>query len=294
MFQFPANPLVGQVFAPIPGIQYKWTGTGWAPFASGILTKTDTDLLYVPLTQRAAANGVATLDAATKVPMAQLLADVANGLAVLDANVKVAMARLYAGVADGLATLDGTAKVPVAQLHGAEANGVATLDADTRVPLAQLAAVFSIFVGCIMWRQSVGPGMLQANGQVVSKVTYADLWAYAQGVLTADQVANPGLYRSVDAGNFALPKLDGLFIRGQGQVDAQHVSGGVGVKQADDNKSHTHPLDNGGQIQSTGAGPAYGSAAAGLAAANIAASGGPEARPVNVAMVPCIFTGRFA
>lgn len=29
MFQFPANPVVGQQFAPAAGITYEWNGTGW-------------------------------------------------------------------------------------------------------------------------------------------------------------------------------------------------------------------------------------------------------------------------
>lgn len=29
MFQFPANPTVGQLFSPIPGVTYRWSGTAW-------------------------------------------------------------------------------------------------------------------------------------------------------------------------------------------------------------------------------------------------------------------------
>jgi microcystin-dependent protein len=29
MFQFPANPVIGQQFAPIVGVTYEWNGTGW-------------------------------------------------------------------------------------------------------------------------------------------------------------------------------------------------------------------------------------------------------------------------
>jgi hypothetical protein len=304
MFQFPANPLLGQVFSPVPGVQYKWNGTGWSPFAVGFLNKDDTDLLYVPLTQRGAANGVATLDAAAKVPIAQLLTDVANGLAVLDAGVKIAMARLHAAEANGLATLDGTIKVPMAQLHGGEANGLATLDNTGKVPLAQLQAMSALLAGSIVFRQSVGGGMLRANGQVVAKAIYPDLWAYAQTVLTADQVTNPGLYRNVDADNFALPNLDGLFIRGAGGAAAA-----VGARQADDNKSHAHGVNDPGHqhnvqlVARTGtAGSQMDGAWNGGATATtlngtgvtIQATGGAESRPVNVALIPCIITGRIA
>jgi hypothetical protein len=49
-FQFPANPLVGDVYAPIPGVNYKWNGTGWAPFAMGYITGAEADARYLQLT----------------------------------------------------------------------------------------------------------------------------------------------------------------------------------------------------------------------------------------------------
>ena len=149
-------------------------------------------------------------------------------------------------------------------------------------------------VGAIIWSHKVPDGSyLQLNGQIVSKVTYADLWAYAQSFLTADQTTNPGLYRSVDANTFALPIFDGLFIRAAGQVDASHVAAALGVKQADLFLSHNHPGSvTSNSYQSVGAGgPAYGSTAVGeqgLNGVSIAAQGGVETRPVNIALVPCV------
>ena len=295
MFQFPANPLVGQVFAPTAGVQYKWNGQGWVPFATGLLTKADTDLLYVALTSRGAANGVATLDAATKVPLAQLLTDIANGLAVLDSATKIAMARLHGGEANGVATLDVSAKVPMAQLHGAEANGLATLDSTGRVPLAQMQAVTSLLAGCIVWRQSVGPGLVRANGQTLSKAAYPDLWAYALTVLTADQVANPGLYKDLGGDNFAVPILDGLFIRALGGASAA-----VGVKQNAQNLTHTHSLQT-NYMGGTNTGsinvdmPGSGGSLVNVSISGVtSADGGADARPANVALMPCIVTGRIA
>lgn len=37
MFQFPANPAVGQIFNAAPGVQYSWNGTGWAPYSTTFL-----------------------------------------------------------------------------------------------------------------------------------------------------------------------------------------------------------------------------------------------------------------
>lgn len=44
-FQFPASPILGQVFTPIPGVSYKWNGTGWAPFSTTFITAVDAQAL---------------------------------------------------------------------------------------------------------------------------------------------------------------------------------------------------------------------------------------------------------
>ena len=250
MFQFPSNPLVGQIFTPIPGVQYKWNGTGWMPFATGILTKPDTDLLYIPLTQRAAPLGVATLEADGKIPLAQ-------------------------------------GNWPT------------------------LAQVLAIFVGSIMWRHSVGAGMLLANGQTVAKASYPELWSYAQGFLTANQATHPGLYRDVNVNEFALPVLDGRFIRAMGGSAL-----GLGQAQADETKSHTHAITDPGHGHSIsphatarlsinnvtanwagnggeGAQGPVSSATSNTTGISIQAAGGAESRPMNVALLPCIITGRY-
>jgi hypothetical protein len=71
MFQFPGSPTIGQIFSPIAGVSYQWNGTGWAMFAAGALTRSEAAATYIPLTQRGAANGVATLDANGILPDAQ-------------------------------------------------------------------------------------------------------------------------------------------------------------------------------------------------------------------------------
>ena len=163
------------------------------------------------------------------------------------------------------------------------------------------SSVFAaVLVGCIMWRHSVGVGMLHANGQTVAKATYPELWTYAQGFLTADQVANPGLYRDVDAANFALPKLDGLFIRSQGQFDANRASAALGVRQDGANMAHQHNQTNfnntNNQHESTTGptpGNAYATASSGTGTIiKTGVTGDSETRPINVALVPCILTGR--
>jgi hypothetical protein len=89
--------------------------------------------LAVPLTQKGAANGVATLDGSSHVPAVQL------------ANAILATAL---GVPNGAASLDGSGRVPSAQLALAVltsqlgvANGAASLDSGGQVPASELGNV---------------------------------------------------------------------------------------------------------------------------------------------------------
>ena len=134
MIQFPASPVIGQVFEPVPGNAYKWNGTGWAPF-SAILTKEQADALYIEDTEKGAVNGVATLDSVGKVPTAQLHLGEANGVASLDATSKLPAAQLP----DVALTEAEAALIYIPLTHKATPNGVATLDSSGFVPDAQLA-----------------------------------------------------------------------------------------------------------------------------------------------------------
>jgi len=128
---------------------------------------------------------------------------------------------------------------------------------------------------------------LQINGQNLAKATYPDLWVYATGLLTADQTANPGLFKDINATTFALPKFDGLFLRALGQVDVNRSSAGLGIRQNDDNKLHSHTQNYAVQVSNAGsAGPWF--LVNNYVGALTGDSGGPEARPVNVALIPCI------
>jgi hypothetical protein len=88
-FQFPLNPIIGQTFTPISGTTYRWSGTAWYLVTTQLLTVTEADLLYIALTQKAAVNGVATLDAGGKVPVAQLPLSIVNSLCQARISVNV-------------------------------------------------------------------------------------------------------------------------------------------------------------------------------------------------------------
>lgn len=132
MIQFPANPIPGDIFSPFAGVTYKWNGQGWAPFGN-VLTKDEAASTYMPLAQRGTANGVATLDATTKVPVAQLHAGEVNGIASLDATGKMPAAQLP----DAALTEAEAAATYIPLTYRATPNGVATLDSGGQVPQAQ-------------------------------------------------------------------------------------------------------------------------------------------------------------
>ena len=139
-------------------------------------------------------------------------------------------------------------------------------------------------IGTVAWMHSQKPDWLICNGQTVSKTTYPDLWTYAQGFLTADQVANPGLYADVDASNFKVPNLQGLFLRGLGGT-----SGALGALQGETVGPHTHAqtlMD----VNSPTGGAALTTSSVANVSGQATASNNPggENRPANVALLPCV------
>jgi microcystin-dependent protein len=129
-------------------------------------------------------------------------------------------------------------------------------------------------------------GWKVCDGSLVSRATYAALFAAIGTIYGAGDGAT----------TFKLPDLRGEFLRG---VDSgRGVDGGrwVGSWQDGQNKSHSHAVaakfrvDGGG---SDSAALEFGSLAQGVGAVGFlsAAAGGGEARPRNVAMLPCISTG---
>jgi hypothetical protein len=78
--------------------------------------KTYADNTFIQLTQKATANGVATLNASSKIPVAQLPTNVADGVVQLDSNGKIDNNQLNRAVANGIAPLDANSRVPVTNL----------------------------------------------------------------------------------------------------------------------------------------------------------------------------------
>ena len=98
------------------------------------------DDLHTGNAKRAAASGLASLDASSKVVQEPASKGLASGIASLDASSKVIQEPASKGAASGIATLDASSRVPAAQLALAElianknaASGYAGLDANSRV-----------------------------------------------------------------------------------------------------------------------------------------------------------------
>lgn len=138
-------------------------------------------------------------------------------------------------------------------------------------------------------RDTAPEGWLIADGSAISRIEYANLFT-AIGT-------NFGVGDGTET--FNLPDLRGEFIRGW-VIDREGVMGESGLRafgswQADDFKSHNHPISNGSYgfsnpaiinppttlaTYSTGVGGGFGS--------TVASQGGTETRPRNVALLACI------
>ncbi|WP_088177978.1 phage tail fiber protein [Azonexus hydrophilus] len=145
-------------------------------------------------------------------------------------------------------------------------------------------------------------GYLKANGALVSRTTYAALFA----VIGTTYGAGDG------STTFKLPDLRGEFIRGWDDARGVDTGRAIGSAQTDQNKSHTHtgsaasagahthtiPKSGGGESSGAstwgyaentyGAQPYTGSSGAHTHTLSINADGGTEARPRNVALLACI------
>lgn len=156
--------------------------------------------------------------------------------------------------------------------------------------------VASIPTGSILsFASSTAPsGWLKCNGALLSRTTYASLWAYAQasGNLVSDAdwtgTARPGSFSSGDGSTtFRIPDFRGLFLRGfhdgSGTYDSD-TSTALGKYRASQNKAHTHTI---GQTLSGGGASGWTSGANGFSTTT-SSDGGAEAYPRHASSLICI------
>jgi microcystin-dependent protein len=120
---------------------------------------------------------------------------------------------------------------------------------------------------------AIPTGYLECDGAVVNQGTYVNLFA------VIGSTYNLGGEGPTD---FRLPDLRGYFIRGFGTNVDGTASAALGAKQADEFKSHTHTVPNGGRSAGTAN---YASTGDIFFNSQITGStGGTETRPKNIAM----------
>ncbi|MDQ2080466.1 phage tail protein [Xanthobacteraceae bacterium Astr-EGSB] len=182
---------------------------------------------------------------------------------------------------------------------GTDLGNVVEVQAGGKLPTldgSALTGLGVVPVGATIWinGSSAPAGFLKENGALVSRSTYASLWAYAEasGRVVSEAawtVADWGAFSSGDGStNFRIPDARGEFVRGLDSGRGADTGRLLGSAQQDLLRSHNHdttiPLDNntGGNAYKTYFGPTTGS--------NIVTSvtGGAETRPRNVAKLACI------
>lgn len=106
-------------------------------------------------------------------------------------------------------------------------------------------------VGTITYHAAtVAPqGHIKANGATLSRIAYADLWAYAQasGNLVAQASKDYGNFGDGDGSTtFTIPDLRGVGHRGWDDGRGIDAGRGIGTYQADENASHSHTASTAG------------------------------------------------
>lgn len=131
-------------------------------------------------------------------------------------------------------------------------------DNNLRDAILAMIAAGTVPVGSIMAFPASAPpsGWLKLNGVLLSRTTYANLWAYAQAsgnvfsdaVWSSDQ--RPGSFSTGDGSTtFRIPDFRGLFMRAHHDGSAAYESDtGVPLGRFRDsrNKAHTHTFNTNG------------------------------------------------
>ena len=185
----------------------------------------------------------------------------------------LAVASTYAPLANP--ALTGVPTAPTAAV-GTDTTQIATT-AFAKAEAASAAPVGSVQYFAL---SSAPAGWLKANGSLVSRTTYANLFAAIGTVFGAGDGST----------TFALPDLRGEFIRGVDDGRGIDTGRTLGSAQADELKSHehyVHPTGNAGSDTrsfdvdyQTGDGLFF--------PRPTTSTGGAETRPRNVALLACI------
>lgn len=176
-------------------------------------------------------------------------------------------------------------------------DGAGTFDTVSQFPVTADATAAAPPGAIMFFPFSTAPtGWIKANGALISRATYAALFAAAN----ADGLVSEATWTATSTGRFSvgdgsttfrIPDARGEFVRGFD--DGRGVDGGraYGTFQGDLFKTHVHNLTNALIAYNTGGGGAFWNGGSyGLSGINqdVSATGGAETRPRNVAWLACI------
>jgi len=155
--------------------------------------------------------------------------------------------------------------------------------------------VDGIPVGALVVATTAAPpaGCVKANGALLSRTTYNELWAMVQDSAVTEAAWSAGLQGRYSVGDgtttFRVPDLRGEFLRGLDDGRGVDSGRGIGAAQAAALESHTHVqqyllISNRG----SGTGDWHSPASGTTSGATTGATGGTETRPRNIAYPFCI------
>lgn len=175
--------------------------------------------------------------------------------------------------------------------------GSATDHTKLRQAIQALVAAGTVPTGAIVsFPATAAPaGWLKANGALLSRATYAGLWAFAQAsgniVSDASWSARPGSFSTGDgSATFRVPDFRGLFLRGHHDGSASYESNtGIALGQFRDsqNKAHTHAYDTSNNSAGGTGIPAASNGSVGFSSTTDS-SGSTEGFPRHVLELFCI------
>jgi microcystin-dependent protein len=161
-------------------------------------------------------------------------------------------------------------------------------DADAATARATLGVESVAPGGVIYYAASTAPtGWLECNGAGISRTAYANLFAVVGTTFGAGDGST----------TFNLPDLRGEFIRGWDNARGVDSGRAFGSAQSDDNKSHRHTMGRDDGVTAIRGGATNISSWNGLVMGSTSATGGSlltlltggsEARPRNIALLPII------
>lgn len=172
--------------------------------------------------------------------------------------------------------VNGVSVATDAEVSSAVANLVATKANITYVDSQVTTAVPAGTIITVA-KNTAPSGYLKANGALLSRTTYSDLFAQIGTTFGAGDGST----------TFALPDLRGYFPRGWDDGRGIDTGRVFGSNQADEFKSHYHTETASSFSGAGSGGPAF-SAVNSSPTVNTSSVGGTETRPKNIALLYCI------